>query len=264
MFSPWVVGCDGDAEVDRAAGQRERDAAVLRRARLGDVHLRHDLDAHRHRRPVGLVQAADLAQHAVDAVADAQEVLLGLEVDVGGAALHRVGEQRVDQAHHRLRVLVAARLQALVVDLAGLDLVQDAVDRELVAVELLDRALRSPTRPRGAARSRSSPAELRAQLVERDDVVGVGDRDDEALALPVSSATGNMWCRSRQVARHDLGSPPGRRRCATGRPTAGRASRTARRAASPRRRSRAAPAACPTGLAGFQSARAARCAAGPR
>ena len=53
------------------------------------------------------MQAADLAQHAVDAVADAQEVLLRLEVDVGGAALDRVGEQRRDQAHHRLRVLVA-------------------------------------------------------------------------------------------------------------------------------------------------------------
>src|SRR2546422_1514858 len=37
-----------------------------------------------HRRPVGLVQRADLAQHAVDAVADTQEVLLGLEVDVRG------------------------------------------------------------------------------------------------------------------------------------------------------------------------------------
>ncbi len=52
------------------------------------------------------MQAADLPQHAVDAVADAQEALLGLEVDVGRAALDRVGEQRVDQPHHRLRVLV--------------------------------------------------------------------------------------------------------------------------------------------------------------
>jgi len=39
--------------------------------------FRHHLDAHGHRRPVGLVQRADLAQHGVDAVADAQEVLLG-------------------------------------------------------------------------------------------------------------------------------------------------------------------------------------------
>ena len=48
------------------------------------------------------MQRADLAQHAVDAVADAQEVLLGLEVDVGSAAVDRVGEQRRNQAHHRL------------------------------------------------------------------------------------------------------------------------------------------------------------------
>ena len=52
------------------------------------------------------MQAADLAQHAVDAVADAQEPLLGLEVDVGGAALDGVVQQRVDQPHHGLAVLV--------------------------------------------------------------------------------------------------------------------------------------------------------------
>ncbi len=84
------------------------------------------------------MQAADLPQHAIDAVADTQEILFRLEVDVRRAALDRVGEQRGDQAHHRLGIGVAGGLQALVVDLAGLDLVQDAVDRELVAVELVD------------------------------------------------------------------------------------------------------------------------------
>ena len=106
-FSPCVVGRLATRKSTTRPAMVARDAAVLRRARLGDVHLRHHLDAHRHRRPVGLVQRADLAQHAVDAVADAQEVLLRLEVDVGAAALHRVGEQRRDQAHHRLRVFVA-------------------------------------------------------------------------------------------------------------------------------------------------------------
>ena len=36
---------DGDAEVDGAAGELELEAAVLRDALLGDVELRHDLDA---------------------------------------------------------------------------------------------------------------------------------------------------------------------------------------------------------------------------
>ena len=101
-----VLAVDGrlrrHAEIDRPAGQVERDAPVLRCAGLGDVHAAHDLQAHRHRRPVVLVQAAHLPQHAVDAIADAQERALGLEVDVGRAPLYRVGEQRVDQAHDRL------------------------------------------------------------------------------------------------------------------------------------------------------------------
>ena len=43
------------------------------------------------------LEAADLAQHAVDAVADAEELLRRLEVDVRGALFHRIREQGVDQ-----------------------------------------------------------------------------------------------------------------------------------------------------------------------
>ena len=130
------------------------------------------------------MQAAYLAQHAVDAVADAQEVLLGLEVDVRGAALHRVGEQRSDEPHDGLRVRVAGGLQALVVDLARFDLVQDAVDGEVVAVILFDR-----TRDLGLPREPQLEVQLapepRAHLVDRDDVVGVGDGDDQAAPFGV-------------------------------------------------------------------------------
>ena len=48
------------------------------------------------------------------------------------------GEQRVDQPHHRLAVLAGVGLDAGVVNLAGLDLLQDAIDRQLVTVELVD------------------------------------------------------------------------------------------------------------------------------
>ena len=253
-------GQAGDAEIDHPAGHGRRDAAVLRRARLGDVHLRHHLDAHRHRRPVGLVQRADLAQHAVDPVADAQEVLLGLEVDIGAAALDRVGEQRRDQAHHRLRVLVALG-DGGVVDLAGLDLLQDAVDRELVAVVVLDRAL--DLRLAGQAQLDLVLAlEVRAQLVDRDDVVGVGERDHE-LALAAVERHREHAVAARHLARQLLE----RRRVDDDAREVhrlqSRASRTAHRAASLRTRSRAAPAACRPGCAAW-SARAARCAAGPR
>ena len=190
MFSPCVVGCAATRKSTCAAGEHERDAAVLRRARLGDVHAAHHLQAHHHRRPVVLVQAADLAQHAVDAVADAQEALLRLEVDVGGAALHRVVEQRVDQPHHRLAVFVELGGEALVVDLAGLDLVQDAVDRELVAVVVLDRdgdlgvareAQLDAAGPRAAARGSGRAATM---------LFGSDEREDERALLVVVARPG--------------------------------------------------------------------------
>jgi hypothetical protein len=150
---------------------------------------------------VGLVQAPDLAQHAVDAVADAQEVLLRLEVNVRSRALDRVGEQRRDQAHHRLRILVALG-EGGVVDLAGLDLAQDAVDRELVAVVVLDRALDLGLA--GQAQLHLVLAvQVGAQLVDRDDVVGVGQRHDELLVLPIDRDREDAVA-PRHLARQEL------------------------------------------------------------
>ncbi|MNC89291.1 hypothetical protein D3C83_52010 [compost metagenome] len=85
------------------------------------------------------MQAAHRFEHTVDAIADAQKCVLRFEMDVGRPALDRIDQERVDQPHHRLGVFVAANLQALVVDLASLDFVEDAVDRQLVAVELIDK-----------------------------------------------------------------------------------------------------------------------------
>ena len=90
-----------DAEIDLLAAHREPDAAVLRQTALGDVELRHDLDA----RDDGVAQPRrrrlDLAQHAVDAVAHAQPRFGGFEMDVGGAHLDRAGDQAVDQPDDR-------------------------------------------------------------------------------------------------------------------------------------------------------------------
>ena len=132
------------------------------------------------------MQAPHRLEHAVDAEAHAQERVLGLEVDVGGAALHRVDQQRVHQAHHRLRVFVAARLQTVVVDFAGLDFLQDAVDRQLVAVELVDVVLELGFG--GELRlDLDLRAEHRAQLVHRDDVEDFGRRDRQHLVVGMES-----------------------------------------------------------------------------
>ena len=84
------------------------------------------------------MQRADLTQDTVDTVTDAQEAALRLEVDVGCLAFDGVGEDRVDQANDRLAVLVGGRLQAAKVDLAGFDLVQNAVDGQFVTIGLVD------------------------------------------------------------------------------------------------------------------------------
>ena len=79
----------------------ELDAAVLRHAALGDVELRHDLEARDERRLELQRRLHDFLQRAVDAVAHAQLVLEALEVDVRRAALHGVGEDRVDELDDR-------------------------------------------------------------------------------------------------------------------------------------------------------------------
>ena len=177
-----VLAVDGrmarHPEIDRPAGQVERDAAVLRRAGLGDVHAAHDLEAHGNAGPVVLVQASYLLEDAVDAVANAQEGELGLEVDVRGAALHGVDHQCIDQPHDRLGVFIAAGLETLPVELAGLDLPQDAVDRQLEAVELIDEVLEL-----GFPGEHGAQLHVRwqrgAQLVHRHHVEHLGGGDCE-------------------------------------------------------------------------------------
>ena len=103
-------------------GQAGRNAPVLRCARLGDkIHAADHSQAHHHRRPVVLVKRTDLLQHAVDAVADAQNPAR-LEVDVQAPRLTASLSKCVDQAHHRLAVFVRIDRERLVVDFAGLDL----------------------------------------------------------------------------------------------------------------------------------------------
>ena len=94
------------AHVDRAAGDAQRDAAVLRQALLGDVELRHDLDARDHQRRDGAARLQHFAQHAVDAEAHDQAVLERLDVNVGGVVLDRLRQDRVDQLDDR-RLVVA-------------------------------------------------------------------------------------------------------------------------------------------------------------
>ena len=173
-----------NAEIDLPATHVECDPAILWRARFGDVHAAHDLDTHGHCWPVGLVERAYLSEHAVDPVADAQEADFRLKVDVGGLALHSIGQQRVDQPDDRLAVFVRRRLQPAKVDFPGLDLVQDAVNRQFIAIGLVDGAINF-----GFAGEQRVDLDVvvgqPANLVERNNVIDVGQGDGQALMFGI-------------------------------------------------------------------------------
>src|SRR4051812_19875303 len=93
---------DGDAEVHLASlAELELDAAVLREAALGDVQLGHDLQTAGDGRLQLHGRLHRLEEHAVHAVADAEVLLVGLDVDVGGALLDGVEEDEVHELDDR-------------------------------------------------------------------------------------------------------------------------------------------------------------------
>src|SRR5713101_4160205 len=105
----------GDAKVDLALIETELDTAVLGEAPLRDVQARHDLHARGERGLETLGRRHDLVEDTVDAEAHPEDLLVGLEVDVGRAPANGVHQDHVDQTHDR--GLVGRLLQLEDVDL---------------------------------------------------------------------------------------------------------------------------------------------------
>ncbi len=111
----------GDADVDGAGVGGQIDAAVLRQAALGDVHVRHDFQARDDRalEHAKLRRHGDFVQDAVDAVADAEVVFERLDVDVGGALVDGFADDLVDEFDDaRLGVVAGDVLRLLAVCVA--------------------------------------------------------------------------------------------------------------------------------------------------
>ena len=120
-----------DAEVDvahlAAVLEADLDAAVLRQPLLGDVQLGHDLDARGDRVAELHRRLHDVVENAVDAVADAQLLLVGLDVDVARALLNRRHQDDVDQLDDR-------RFLALLGERLGADLFELLEDLDVAGV----------------------------------------------------------------------------------------------------------------------------------
>ena len=92
-------GEGGNAQVDFAADDFDLDAAILREAPLGDIQLRHELEA---ADDGGLELARRrflVEEHAIHAEAHAEFLLEGLDVNVAGALFDGLGDHGVDQAN---------------------------------------------------------------------------------------------------------------------------------------------------------------------
>jgi hypothetical protein len=93
-----VGGQRGNAHVHLFVADLFDDAAVLRDAALGDVHVGHDLDARKDGQGEVDRRRRHFIERAVHAVADLEVLFEGLEVDVGGLFLDRLIEDEIDVA----------------------------------------------------------------------------------------------------------------------------------------------------------------------
>jgi hypothetical protein len=91
-------GHGGHPHVDGAAAGADPGAAVLGEAPLGDVEVGHDLDAADDPGPQGGGRPHGVVEHAVDAQAHPQPLLVGLDVDVRGPAGDGPPDDGLDEA----------------------------------------------------------------------------------------------------------------------------------------------------------------------
>ena len=104
----------GYADVHLPARDALRDAAVLGQPPLGDVEARDQLDARRHGGEAVHRLRQPGVQHAVEAHAHGERIFGRLDVDVGRAEVHGLGQQVVDQFDDRGLLRQVAQVLRLV------------------------------------------------------------------------------------------------------------------------------------------------------
>ena len=97
--SPNCVGKRRNAQIDLLARRWEIDAPVLRQPALGNVQVRHDLDARNHRQRQVLGRRRHFVKRAVHAITNLEFVFERLEVNVARAILHRLKKHEVHEPH---------------------------------------------------------------------------------------------------------------------------------------------------------------------
>ncbi|MNG93232.1 hypothetical protein D3C79_521890 [compost metagenome] len=107
----------GHTHIHVPAAHLHGEAAILGQPLLGDVEPGHQLEAQHQRLGDAHLAEDVLVQHAVDALADAQHLLVRLDVDIRGPHLHRVLEQGAQQLGHRRLPLVGPGIEVAAAEL---------------------------------------------------------------------------------------------------------------------------------------------------
>jgi len=175
-FSPCDAG-----RVDTRSIDRHASAAALRAQAIGDVHLRHDLDARDERDTDGLGQHHDFLQHPIYAVADGDPALPCLEMDVTRARRDSLGHDVIHELDHRLFGFLLIQLALrrvgffddwLQIGLTGaVEQLADTFDRCVNLLDALENAIGRGERHPNRASCRKGQSLLAVE------VVGVGGGD---------------------------------------------------------------------------------------
>ena len=96
-----VGGEHAHAKIVILAVGRELDPAVLRAAAFCDIQLGEDFDAGKNGTEETAGRVVSLHEPAVDAVANPHAILKRLDMNVAGAEHHGLGDDEVDEFHHR-------------------------------------------------------------------------------------------------------------------------------------------------------------------
>ncbi len=90
-----------NADIHGLARYPQGDAAVLRQAFLGDIQLRHHLEARHHGGMQSAMRLDDAAHRAINAEAHYRTRFVRLDMHVGGPGVERLREDGVDHADDR-------------------------------------------------------------------------------------------------------------------------------------------------------------------
>jgi hypothetical protein len=177
----------GHADVHAPAARGgDPDAPVLGQAPLGDVQLGHDLDAGGEGglQPPG--RGLLVVQQPVDAVAHAQAVLEGLDVDIGGVGGQRPVDQEIDQSDdgglecHVAEVVDVVLRLGMPIGRVGAHALDDLLDRGVGPVGALD-GLQDGRGRRDAELDGEAKALL--EVVEQQGIRGIGRRERDRRAV---------------------------------------------------------------------------------